>query len=207
MNIAESIVLPACYLAPISYYKILVECSDKSIYLEQFENFPKQTYRNRTSILGANGKLNLYIPVQKGKELHTIFKDVRINYDADWQRLHWLTLQAAYRSSAYFEYYEDEFAPFYEKKHEFLFDFNLKLTEKILSLLKAGIDLQLTPAYSSDYAENTDFRSLIHPKKEPIRSIKPYQQVFSDRFEFIADLSIVDLLFNRGPQSMDRLLE
>lgn len=207
MNIAESIVLPACYLAPISYYKILVECSDKSIYLEQFENFPKQTYRNRTSILGANGKLNLYIPVQKGKEVHTIFKDVRINYDADWQRLHWLTLQAAYRSSAYFEYYEDEFAPFYEKKHEFLFDFNLKLTEKILSLLKAGIDLQLTPAYSSDYAENTDFRSLIHPKKEPIRSIKPYQQVFSDRFEFIADLSIVDLLFNRGPQSMDRLLE
>lgn len=207
MNITDCIVVPAFYLPPISYFKTLVQHRDKTLLIEKFEHFPKQTYRNRASILGANGKLNLYIPVQKSNQEHRPVKDVRINYDNDWQRLHWVTLQTAYRSSAYFEYYEDEFAPFYENKESFLLDFNLKLTEKIVSLLKSGLTFEFTESYLTDYDAAQDFRENIHPKKEPLHQVKPYHQVFSDRFEFMPDLSIVDLLFNRGPQSLDRLLE
>lgn len=207
MNINDFIVVPAFYLPPISYFKTLVKHRGNTILIEKCEHFPKQTYRNRASILGANGKLNLYIPVQKGNQAHTPMKDMRISYDTEWQRLHWVTLQTAYRSSAYFEYYEDEFASFFEQKETFLLDFNLKLTEKIVTLLKAGLSFEFTESYRIDYDPAQDFRENIHPKKEPLHQIKPYHQVFSDRFEFIPDLSIVDLLFNRGPQSLDRLLE
>lgn len=197
------LILPACYLPPVSYFVTLCAHSDRPVLIEQFENYPKQTYRSRATILGANGKLDLYIPVKKGKTVHTVMKDVRISYDADWQRLHWMSLQTAYRSSAYFEYYEDDFAAFYNQQYEFLLDFNVELTQLILRLLKLDVDIALTESFRADVPESLDFRAKIHPKKPVVALTKPYHQVFSDRFDFIPDLSIVDLLFNQGPRSME----
>lgn len=200
------LILPASYLPPVSYFVTLCTHWDRPILIEQFEHYPKQTYRSRATILGANGKLDLYIPVQKGKAVHTVMKDVRISYDADWQRLHWMSLQTAYRSSAYFEYYEDDFATFYNKQYEFLLDYNIELTLLILRLLKIDVEIALTESFRTDVQESLDFRTKIHPKKPAVAFTQPYHQVFSDRFDFIPDLSIVDLLFNQGPRSNDILL-
>jgi len=206
MDKMQKLILPACYLPPVSYFATVIRHQDRELLIEQYEHFPKQTYRNRTSILGANGKLDLYIPVKKGKMGHTIMKDVRISYDADWQRLHWMSLQTAYRSSAYFEYYEDDFGRFYNEKFEFLLDFNLELTRLILRQLKMDGEFGLTESYHAEYPGQLDFRDSIHPKKPLVTVPKPYYQVFSDRFEFVPDLSIADLLFNQGPRSSEYLL-
>ncbi len=195
------LVLPACYLPPISYFSIL-NGSSAPVQLDGYEHYPKQTYRNRTSVYGANGRLDLIIPVHHGSKNRTAMKDVRISYEADWQRLHWASLQTAYRSSAYFEYYEDDFAPFYRQRFEWLFDFNEAQLALLLRLMKIGKDVEHTTAYRDDYPAGTDFRQVIHPKRNPaVNGGKPYYQVFASKHGFIADLSIVDLLFNHGPQS------
>ena len=194
------LILPACYLPPVSYFSVL-HTSPDPVQLEQYEHYPKQTYRNRASIYSANGKLDLNVPVQHGSKNHTPMKDVRISYEADWQRLHWSSLQTAYRSSAYFEYYEDDFAPFYQQPFEWLFDFNEAQLELLLRLLKIEKKVGVTAGYREDYPAATDFRAVIHPKRKPLKGGKPYYQVFEARHGFIADLSIIDLLFNHGPQS------
>lgn len=200
----NSLILPVCYLPPISYFSVL-HASQSPIQLERCEHYPKQTYRNRASIYSANGKLDLIIPVQHGSKNHTAMKDVRISYEADWQRLHWASIQTAYRSSAYFEYYEDDFAPFYQQRFDWLFDFNEAQFGLLLRLLKIEKVVGHTTDYRKDYPRATDFRQVIHPKSPPLnplaKSSKPYYQVFASRHGFIADLSIVDLLFNHGPQS------
>ena len=195
------LILPVCYLPPVSYFSVL-NASSASIQLEQYEHYPKQTYRNRASIYSANGKLDLIIPIQHGSKNRTAIKDVRISYEADWQRLHWASLQTAYRSSAYFEYYEDDFAPFYEQRFEWLFDFNEAQLQLLLRLLKIQKEIGHTVSYRADYLKATDFRESIHPKKRaPVTLEGQYYQVFSDKHGFLADLSIVDLLFNQGPKS------
>ena len=195
------LVLPALYLPPISYFRV-IQASTAPILLERYEHYPKQTYRTRTSIYAANGKLDLIVPVRKGNNGHTQMKDVRINYEADWQRLHWMSLQTAYRSSAYFEYYEADFAKFYSEKYELLFDYNAAQLELLLRLLKIARQVGYTDSYGEHYAAAVDFRQSIHPKKEsPIGVNKAYYQVFENKYGFIADLSIVDLLFNHGPNS------
>ena len=109
--------LPPSYLAPIGYYAILIQYPGCTI--EQYDYFVKQTIRNRCAILGANGKLILSVPKQRKSSSKTILKDIQISYDATWQKLHWKSITSAYRSSAYFEYYEDLFAPLYQKKEKF----------------------------------------------------------------------------------------
>ena len=113
---SNSIVLSANYLPPVSYFHAIAQTTD-AITIDKFEHFPKQTFRNRTQIGTANGILNLFIPIQHGRKTHVPMKDVRISYDHDWQRLHWLSMQTAYRSSAYFEYYEDEYS-YYEDEDD-----------------------------------------------------------------------------------------
>jgi len=195
----KGVVLPLFYLPPIEFFKQLIDNKGKTIIIEKHEHFPKQTYRNRATVYGPNGKLNLIVPVLKGSKMHTSMKDVKISYDADWQRLHWLSLQTSYRSSAYFEFYEDDFAPFYEKKFEYLFDFNLELLTLLLKQLKLNINLEFSKSYETDYEQ--DFRDTIHPKKESNYKPVKYFQVFEDKYDFMPNLSIVDLLFNQGPQS------
>jgi hypothetical protein len=185
----------------VSYFHAIND-NKTGILLEKYEHYPKQTYRNRTRIATANGILDLTIPIVHGRKEHVAMKDIRINYDHEWQRLHWLSIQTAYRSSAYFEYYEDDFVGFYEKQEEFLFDYNLQQLELILKILKLNVPISFTDKYEKSYEPLVDYRELIHPKKESIYlNPKPYYQVFEDRHEFIPDLSIIDLIFNQGPQS------
>lgn len=191
-------IFPLFYLPPVSYFTLLKE-NNFEFLLEKFEHLPKQTYRNRATIASPNGSLDLVIPVVKGAKVHTPYKDVKISYDERWQRLHWLSLQTCYRSSAYFEFYEDGLAPFYEKKYDFLFDYNYDMLTWLFKQLKISSDLVTTESYEENSAK--DYRSAMTKKEIPVTQTKPYFQVFSDRNEFIPNLSIVDLLFNQGPQA------
>lgn len=196
----SKLLLPAFYLAPVSYFHV-IKAQDAPILIEQHEHYPKQTFRSRTRIATANGVLELFIPIEHGRKMHKPMKDVRISYDHDWQRLHWMSLEAAYRSSAYFEFYEDDFARFYQNKFEFLLDFHVEQLQLMLKCFKLDREISLTDSYEKvDVA--TDYRQIIHPKKESVApNPKPYYQVFEEKNGFIADMSAVDLLFNQGPQS------
>jgi len=202
--IEKGAVLPLFYLPPIEYFVQLNKFKPDFV-IEREEHFPKQTYRNRANIYSPDGLLTLVVPVVKGSKLHTPVKDVKISYDFKWQRLHWLSLQACYRRSAYFEYYEDDLLPFYEEKETFLFDYNEKLLALLLKFLKINTLINYTESYEAEYPALTDLRSSIHPKKEPNSNQKSYFQVFEERNGFLKNLSIVDLLFNQGPQSINYL--
>jgi hypothetical protein len=197
-------ILPLFYLPPTEYFSRLIQYKEKLL-LERFEHFPKQTYRNRATIQSPNGALNLIVPVIKGSKAHTQIKDVRISYDFNWQRVHWMSLQASYRSSAYFEFYEHEFAPFYEKKWEFLFDYNEAIFALLIKLLRLNITYGYTLSYEENYPDSDDFRKSIHPKHSSVYKAEPYFQVFEERTGFLPNLSVSDLLFNQGPHSHNYL--
>ncbi|WP_140938841.1 WbqC family protein [Sphingobacterium lumbrici] len=201
----SQLLLSATYLPPVSYFHAIYQ-HDLPVVLDQYEHYPKQTYRTRAKIATASGILELFVPIVHGRKEHVAMKDIRINYDHDWQRLHWQSIQTAYRSSAYFEFYEDEFEAFYKKKYEFLFDYNLSQLELILKLLKVKRNISFTDSYEKVPSGMLDYRGLIHPKKPSVFEIsKPYYQVFNDRTGFIPELSIIDLIFNQGPQSKSYL--
>lgn len=197
-------VFPSFYHPPIEYFSKMLKHKDQ-VFIENAEHFQKQTYRNRATIHSANGPLDLIVPVSKGSKNHTFIKDVKISYEFNWQRLHWLSLQASYRSSAYFEYYENDFNIFYEKKWNFLFDFNEELLHITLRLLKQDISLKYTNHFEKNYLELQDYRNSIHPKHTDNITPKPYFQVFEERNGFLPNLSFIDLLFNQGPQSIKYL--
>ena len=192
------------YLPPVEYF-VKLNTYRPDILIEREEHFPKQTFRNRTNIYSPDGILALTVPVSKGSKNHTKIKDVKISYDFEWQRLHWLSLQACYRRSAYFEYYEDELAVFYEKKYPFLFDYNEQLLQFILKAVKLKLSLNFTESYEAEYPLLTDYRNTMNPKKDPEFEQKPYFQVFDDRKGFQKNMSIIDLLFNQGPHSINYL--
>lgn len=194
-------IFPLFYFPPVEFFNKLIQQKDHII-IERFEHFPKQTFRNRTSVHSPQGKLDLIVPVVKGSKVHTKVKDVRISYDFDWQRLHWLSIQSSYRSSAYFEFYEDEFVKFFEKKWDFLFDYNEAILQTLLKTLKLNIPYTFTDSYEKSYEEYADYRGEIHPKSDSGFESKPYYQVFAERNGFIPNLSVVDVLFNKGPQSL-----
>ncbi len=193
-------IFPLFYLPPVEYFSKLLE-NKNHLFLENAEHFEKQSYRNRASIHSPNGKLDLIVPVVKGSKNHTKVKDVKISYDFNWQRLHMLSLQTSYRSSAYFEFYEDDLMPFFEKRWDFLFDYNEELFNVLLRFLKLNLVYDYTNEFEKDLSESLDFRSSIHPKRSAKNYVNTYFQVFEERNGFIPNLSIVDLLFNQGPQS------
>jgi len=194
-------ILPLFYLPPVGYFSLLQKLGEDFL-IEKHEHLAKQTYRNRASIYSPNGKLDITVPVVKGAKTHTKMKDVRISYDFNWQRLHWLSLESCYRSSAYFEFYEDELSRFYTNKFEFLFDYNLELLEWLNKKLKLNKSFEVTGEYFDDIKPELDFRSAMNPKKQQdIVNNKSYYQVFEDKHQFLPNLSIVDLLFNQGPQA------
>lgn len=175
--------------------------ADKPVVLEVCEHFPKQTYRNRATIATPNGRLDLVVPVVKGSKVHTRVRDVRISNEFRWQRQHWMSLQTAYRSSPWFEFYEDELAPFYERSVDFLFDYNESLFQKLMHLLKIKLDYTYTSEYIRPGDVKEDYRESLHPKKPAGLFMKPYSQVFEERNGFLPNLSIVDVLFSKGPES------
>jgi hypothetical protein len=206
----NGILLSTAYFAPIRYFSKLATYPE--IYIEQHENFVKQTYRNRTVILGANGPIPLIVPVEKGRAQKISIKDLRIAYDEDWQRNHWRTIFSAYNSSPFFEYYADDIEPFFRKKHEFLFDFNQKITQTLLELLDIETEIKLTDDFEQIPDDCLNFREQISPKTHLIKPDANYKQltytqVFSEKFGFVPDLSILDLLFNEGPSAGSILTE
>ncbi|HVW94966.1 MAG TPA: WbqC family protein [Mucilaginibacter sp.] len=202
--IEKGAVFPMFYLPPVEYFTKL-NALRADIFMEKEEHFPKQTFRNRANICTPDGTLSLTVPVIKGSKNHTKSKDVKISYDFDWQRLHWMSLQSCYRRSAYFEYYEDELSRFYHNQFEYLFDFNEQLLQFVLKSIRLKITWDYTTSYESTYADLIDYRNVIDSKQESDFDQKHYFQVFEDRNGFIKNLSIVDLMFNQGPHSSDYL--
>jgi len=205
----STVLLSTSYLGPIQYYSKLL--SADAVILERFEHFPKQTYRNRCVIYSANGPQALSIPVSKSKENKIYTKDIRIDYSMNWQKIHFKAIESAYRCSPFYQYYIDDIIPFYEKQYQFLYDLNLIILSKTLQTIGLQCNIAETEKYinilPSDYL---DYREFIHPKKRmyiPDNSFQPpvYQQVFEPKHEFIANLSIIDLLFNTGPETLTLL--
>ena len=195
--------LSSAYLAPVQHYAKLYQHASSTVCKEVHENYVKQTYRNRCTIAAAGGTLSLSIPTEKPETLKCLTKDIRISEHGNWRHLHWHALLSAYNMSPFFEYYEAEFAPFYEKKYTFLFDFNEALEALVCDLL----DLHPTVCHTSVFEAElpNDFRYAIrpkHPAEDPNFFPKPYYQVFQDKHGFLPNLSIVDLLFNMGPEGL-----
>lgn len=198
--------LSSAYLAPVEYYTKLLAYD--IIYIEQHDHYMKQTYRNRCTIAGPEGEITLSIPTVKPDSLKCPMKDIRISDHGNWRHLHWNAIESAYNNSPFFEYYKDDFRPFYEHKYEFLTDFNEELCQLICELVDIQPNMKRTIEYKTIFHSNEyDFRETIHPKKD-FRSVDPeftphpYHQIFETRKDFRPNLSIIDLLFNMGPESL-----
>jgi hypothetical protein len=204
------VLLSITYIGPVQYFTKFILYDET--WLEVHENYTRQTYRNRCIIQGANGKLALTVPVITSEKHKILIKDIRIDYTRNWQKLHWKGIESAYSSSPYFEFYADDFLPFYSKRFEFLFDLNMELLMKILKLLEMDPVMHLTSSFiNPGTAGITDMRDSIHPKKsyQSDKFFKPreYKQVFSDKHIFLPNLSIIDLIFNTGPEAAGILRE
>jgi hypothetical protein len=192
--------LSTTYFGPIQWYQKLYRA--EHVQIEQWESFQKQTYRNRCLIATTNGIQALTFPIERGTS--PLIKDIRISDHGNWRHLHWNALQSAYGESPFFPYYQDDIRPFFEKRWDYLLEFNEAIREKMCEL----IDIQPKVSYTEGYVSSPiikDFRSAINPKHpEPDADFtpKPYYQVYQQKQGFLPNLSILDLLFNMGPESI-----
>lgn len=199
----DHVLLSTAYFPSIFYFSRIVQA--EKVIIEKEENFLKQTYRNRCVILGANGPLSLTVPVRHDAPKIRI-ADMKISYHIHWQLIHLRAIESAYRNSPFYEYYIDDFQKFFHKKYESLLDFNNQILQTCLDLLGYKGKTEYTGDFSMEETEN-DYRYAIIPKKAVTDFEFPaYQQVFYAKFGFVPDLSVLDLIFNAGPDSKDYLL-
>lgn len=198
----NNILIHPTYFPSISHYVAMLQAD--SVTFEMEDNFQKQTNRNRMYIYSPNGVQLLNIPVKHDVEKHQKYKDVRIENDFGWQKNHFKSLEAAYRTSPFFEYFEDDFRPLFEKKHEFLMDLNLEVFELVNDSLGINIQPEKTTEFFHEVPDYNDFRHLVNGKKDTTQ-IDEYTQVFKEKHGFINNLSILDLLFNDGRYAVDYL--
>lgn len=195
------ILLPIFYLPPLSWFAVFLKVENEVV-LEQFENFPKQTYRNRANIYGANGRLSLIIPTRHtGKR---IMKETEISHRENWQQLHWKSIKTAYQSSPYFEFYEEKLEKIFEFKTDSLIEFNLNALKIIQDILKTEKAYSLNNDYVKIPLEE-NYREKFSAKKETEFEMEEYYQTFSDKLGFEKDLSILDLICNKGPETLTYL--
>lgn len=199
-----NILLHPTYFPSISHFVAMAQ--SERITFEVEDNFQKQTNRNRTYIYSPNGIQLLNIPIKHSKESHQKTKDLKIETDFEWQKQHFKSLEAAYRSSPFFEYFEDEIKPIFEKKHTFLLDLNFETLEIVSKFLRIKFDFDLTSEYFHDVdtTDLVDFRTLVNGKKDT-SLFENYTQVFDDKYGFLNNLSILDLVFNEGKYALDYL--
>ena len=197
----NKIVLSTTYFPNIQYISKFM-LADKII-IDIYEHYSRQSYRNRCYILSANGLLPLSVPVKKNN--NNFSKDILIDYTTNWQKNHQIAIMSAYKNSPYYIFFIDDFSFVFDKKEKFLIDLNLKILEKILKIL----NIKTSYEFSNDFIKDTEnnFRATIHPKPQQNQSdndfkIKPYYQVFSEKFNFQPNLSILDLLFMKGKESI-----
>lgn len=198
----NNILIHPTYFPSISHYVAMLKAD--SVTFEMEDNFQKQTNRNRMYIYSPNGVQMLNIPIKHSKEKHQKYKDVRIENDFGWQKNHFKSLEAAYRTSPFFEYFEDDFRPLFEKKHEFLMDLNLEIFELVNDSLGINIQPEKTTEFFHEVSDYNDFRPLVNGKKDTTQ-LEEYTQVFNEKHGFLNNLSILDLLFNEGRYAVDYL--
>ncbi len=183
------------YFPSVSNFAAMLQAEE--ITFETEDNFQKQTNRNRMYIYSPNGLQLLNIPVKHTRQAHQKTKDVRIETAFDWQKQHFKSLEAAYRTSPFFEYFEDAITPIFTKKHTFLLDLNLQTIEIVYACLRMKCEYSRTTEFFHEVDDVVDLRRLANGKKDTTQT-EPYTQVFGDKFGFLNNLSVLDLLFNEG---------
>jgi hypothetical protein len=199
----DTVLLDLQYLPNITWFKHFLAAKD--VCIERCENFVKSTARNRCIIAAVNGKQALSIPVIGGRDHHQLYTAVNISYVSNWQKNHWLSMQSAYGSTPFFEYYADKFLPFYDNQYESLFDYNLQLLQAVLKMLKVQKQFAFTEIYEKQPLDKLDLRSA--RKNDEVQNIPHYYQVFDNKNGFISNLSIIDLIFNTGPDALKYLMK
>ena len=198
-----NILLHPVYFPNIAHCVAMVNAEE--VTFETDDNFQKQTYRNRTYIYDANGKLILNIPVIHTQKNRQKYRDVKIVKNTKWQALHWKSLQSAYRTSPFFEFYEDDLRPLFHLKTNYIMDFNLKCFEVVSECLQLDLKVNTTETYEHIIEDKTDLRHLVNAKNESLFGFDTYTQVFSEKHGFIGNLSVLDLLFNEGTNALHYL--
>lgn len=203
--VTHSVLIHPTYFPSIAQFHLILK---HPCVLEVSDNYQKQTLRNRAYIYGANGKQALNLPIKHvgGETGRQLFKDVRVENHFPWQRLHWKSLETAYRTSPFFEYYEDDLLPLFEKKYTFLLDVNMDTIQTLLACLQTDINFDKTKSYEAEPKQVKDFRFLTSAKKEFPLQMEEYHQIFSDKHGFLPNLSVLDLLFHEGPNTEDYLM-
>lgn len=201
----NSILVHPNYGCPIVQYAAIVQ--GENLLFEAKDNYQKQTYRNRIKIATSSGILQLTIPIihnKKSRERQQSFK-VCIENKFNWQRDHWRSLKVAYQTSPYFEYYEDTFEPLYHTTYDTLIDFLLALHKVIMECLQFENDYKFTASFEKKPKDVVDFRDLTLAKKDPNIVFPEYHQLFREKHGYLANLSVLDLLFNEGPNAITYL--
>ena len=204
-----NVLLVTSYWPNLHYFFYVLNAS--IIHIEQFDNYSKQSYRNRTQILSANGILNLSIPIKKNKS-EKVVNAIEISYKEDWQKNHWRAITSAYKNSPYFDFFEEDLKVFYSNKYNLLIDYNIEQLKFIVKVLKQKKNIQLTKQYESNPESVIDLRTIIHPKQSYLsdklvanKLDQSYYQTFENKISFTPNLSILDLLFNKGLHTIDYL--
>ena len=206
---SDKVILSTAYFGPVQYFLRFADYNE--VLIEQYDNYSRQTYRNRCIFGGSNGTVTLTVPVKKNTAKKTLVRDIRIDYDTNWQKNHFRTLISCYNSSPFFEYMSDDIEFYFRKKFKFLIDLNTDLTIRILDLLGLETKLSLTLNYvfTNSDIELKDLRDIISPKKNYLEdtAFQPveYHQVFTEKNGFLPNLSILDLLFNMGGEAANIL--
>jgi len=198
---AGMVLVSIAYLPPVEYFSVISRADE--VLVEKEENYLKQTYRNRCYILSAHGPQLLSVPVYLGSLHKTPVKNIRIDYSKRWQQVHTGAMTASYNSSPYFEFYFNKIEKIILKNHEYLFDLNMELTNSLLDILKMKKTISYTTNFISVGDMEYDFRYKITPKEKSHFAFKKYFQVFNNGEGFVPGMSIIDLLFNMGPEAVD----
>lgn len=206
MTESFDLLLATAYAPPVSFFAKLYQYAGQAIALEAQENYLKQSYRNRCRILSPGGVQSLTIPVELSSEGKTPIRDVRISGHSDWRHLHLQALQTSYGASPFFEHYIDDLRPIYERGHRFLWDFNRELLDALLPLLDLKVEIVPTSDFlpPSQVGKTEDLRYIIQPRRAgevPAYEPRPYYQGYAGRYGFTPELSILDLLFEQGPEA------
>ena len=201
-----SLVIHPTYFPNILFFSKIL--NQNNIFFEINDNYIKQSFRNRTSIYHANGILNLSIPVKYSSKKKQKFKEIEICNDTDWQKKHLKSIKFAYRSSPYFEFYENRFEKIFAKKEKFLIDINLKSIALLFELIDCKLKYNFTEKYNQIYTGCVDSREISNFNfSDKSLSFKKYTQVFETKYGFKENLSMLDLLFNYGPNYYNFLIK